>query len=262
MPLQYRGRVLGVYNLFFDACEQPSAEVLALLKTVGELLGLALDNLRLESENLRATLLRERQMMAADVHDTLAQSLAFVKMRLPLLHDAMRAHDDEPAERYYADVRAEISRAHASLRAILGTLRLPMDPQGLMHALAASADSFRRSSGADIDFVNELPGLALQAEQETQVFHIVQEALSNIARHARASHALLRIAAAPGGAVEVLVDDDGAGLSLGAALGGSHYGIEIMLERARRMGGSLEVGPRPGGGTRVRLLFPAAQVAH
>jgi two-component system nitrate/nitrite sensor histidine kinase NarX len=80
VPLQHRGRVLGVYNLFFHGTDEPGAEVQALLRSVGELLGLALNNARLERENLRARLASERQMMAAEVHDSLAQSLAFVKM--------------------------------------------------------------------------------------------------------------------------------------------------------------------------------------
>jgi two-component system nitrate/nitrite sensor histidine kinase NarX len=257
VPLQHRGRVLGVYNLFFGAADTPSAEVQAILRAVGELLGLALNNARLEQEHLRATLMAERQMMAAEVHDSLAQSLAFVRMRLPLLHDAMQAHDDSRAQRYFDDVRSAVGQAHASLRGIITHLRAPMDPRGLVHALGASADHFRRSTGAELDFVNEVPGLQLPPEQETQVFHIVQEALTNVARHAGAQHAWLHIAPARAGVIRILVEDDGAGLPA-AGGGGTHYGMEIMGERARRIGGTLEVGARPGGGTSVRLDFPAA----
>ncbi|MDE2157320.1 MAG: GAF domain-containing protein [Burkholderiales bacterium] len=263
VPLQHRGRVLGVYNLYYESAVEPDAEVQSLLKSVGELLGLALDNARLERENLRASLLRERQLMAADVHDALAQSLAFVRVRLPLLQDAMLAHDDERALRYWGDVKSAVGQAHASLRAILTHLRVPMDPQGLVHALGVSAETFRRSSGAELEFVNEVPGLKLAPERETQVFHIVQEALANIARHAAAGRATLRIAPAalPSVAVagEIVVDDDGAGIAAGARDGAGHYGLEIMRERAQRIGGTLEVGARPGGGTRVRLAFPIEQ---
>ena len=258
VPLQHRGRVLGVYSLFYGECEAPNADVMLMLKSVGDLLGLALDNARLESENLRTTLLRERQIMAADVHDTLAQSLAFVKMRLPLLHDAMLAHDDTRSLQYHDDVRSEISRAHASLRAILTHLRVPMDPAGLVHALGASAEDFRRSTGAELEFINDCPGLRLAHEREAEVFHIVQEALTNVARHASAEHARLHIGPAGVGTVEVVVEDDGAGLAPGAAGAGTHYGLEIMLERARRLGGTLEFGARQGGGTRLRLAFPLA----
>ena len=257
VPLQHRGRLLGVYNLFFTAGDAPAPDVLSLLKSVGELLGLALDNARLEAENLQARLAQERQRMAAEVHDTLAQSLAYVKMRLPLLEDALRGHEDERALQYCGDVRSAVSQAHASLRGILTHFRAPMDPQGLRHALEASARQFRDSTGAALEFANEMPELHLGPEEEAQVFHIVQEALNNVARHACARQARLHLGVAPHGLVEIVVEDDGAGLPADAPCGGSHYGLEIMLERARRLGGTLEIGPRAGGGTRVRLAFPA-----
>jgi two-component system, NarL family, nitrate/nitrite sensor histidine kinase NarX len=260
LPLRHRGRTLGVYNLFFAHDREPSAEVRSILQSVGELLGLALNNARLEQEHLRITLLRERQQMAADVHDSLAQSLAFVKMRLPLLHDAMRAHDDAQGQRYYEELRSAVSQAHASVRAIVSQLRLPMDPLGLTHALGAAAEDFRRSSSAELEFVNDLPSLQLPAEQETQVFHIVQEALTNIARHAGAQHAWVRIARAGGAkasAVRIDVEDDGAGLPDRHAAG-AHYGLDIMAERARRIGAALEIGAGAAGGTRVRLTLPLA----
>ncbi|HSQ71534.1 MAG TPA: ATP-binding protein [Rubrivivax sp.] len=259
LPLQHRGRVLGVYNLFFAGGGEPAPDVQALLRSVGELLGLALDNARLEAENLEASLARERQRMAAEVHDSLAQSLAFVKMRMPLLEDALRGCEQERAMRYCADVRGAVSQAHASLRGLLTHFRSPMDPQGLVHALEAAAHRFRDCSSAELDFVNELPGLKLGPDEEAQVFHIVQEALSNVARHASARHARLQVAGTPLGGVDIVVEDDGAGLPAATAGGGSHYGLEIMLERARRLGGTLQIGAREGGGTRVHLAIPAGR---
>ena len=259
VTLQHRGRVLGVYNLFFTGGGEPAPDVQALLKSVGELLGLALDNARLEAENLQATVAQERQRMAAEVHDSLAQSLAFVKMRMPLLEDALLGHEEARALKYCDDVRSAVSQAHASLRGILTHFRSPMDPEGLLHALEAAVRRFRDGATTELDFVNQLPGLSLGPEQDAEVFHIVQEALSNVARHASARRAWLHVAAVVGGGVEIVVADDGAGLPAAAAGGGSHYGLEIMLERARRLGGTLEIGPREGGGTRVRLAFPAAK---
>lgn len=255
VPLQHRGRVLGVYNLFYDNQEAPSAEVQALLRSIGELLGLALNNARLERAQLRASLLSERQMMAAEVHDSLAQSLAFVKMRMPLLQDALRAHDEAGALRYADDVRAAVTSAHASLRDVLTHFRAPMDPRGLVHALGAHAQVFQQTTGTALDFSNEMPELRLAPEDEAQVFHIVQEALTNVAHHAAAQHARLRIAPAGPGEVEILVEDDGAGLPAEPPAG-AHYGVQIMRERAQRLGGRLDVGAREGGGTRVRLAFP------
>jgi two-component system nitrate/nitrite sensor histidine kinase NarX len=265
VPLQYRGRRLGLINLFFEHGHEPGADVLTLTKTVGELLGLALDNARLERENLQARLLAERQALAADVHDSIGQQLAYIKMRLPLLHDAIGANDRAAAERYFDDVRAAVGQAHAGLRGILTQARVPADPLGLAHAVQVSAESFRRGSAVQLDLYNHLPQLRLAPEREAQVFHVVQEALANVARHAGARHAWLRISAVPGGQVSVTVEDDGSGLNVADAQrarhGGSHYGLAIMRERAARLGGTLHVGPRPGGGTMVRLLFPLPAAA-
>jgi len=204
---------------------------------------------------LRAALNRERQAMAAEVHDSVAQSLAFVRMRLPLLEDAVIALDVARARQYCDDVRAAVTQAHASLRSVLAHLRTPMDPEGLAHALDEVARSFRRTCGAELELMNEMTGQGFTLEQETQVFHIVQEALINVARHARARHAWVRLAALDDGQAQVVVEDDGDGLPPTATDRGSHYGLEIMLERARRLGGTLQAGPREGGGTRVQLRF-------
>lgn len=262
VPLRHRGRTLGIYNLFFASPCEPSPDVRQMLRAVGDLLGLALNNARLEQAQLRASLLQERQAMAAEVHDALAQSLAFVKMRMPLLEDAVRGGDRVQAEAYIGDIRGTLRQAHASVRGIITHLRAPMDPRGLLPALDASVSHFRRSSGTELDMVNELADLGLSPEQEAQVFHIVQEALANVARHAGAQHAWLQIGPARAGGLRIVVDDDGSGLpdpaTASAAAGGTHYGLEIMAERARRLGGALDVGARPGGGTRVVLQVPSA----
>lgn len=260
LPLQHRGRTLGICQLFMGEAAEPSDDARALLQMVGELLGLALNNARLEQQTLHTRLLQERQAMAAEVHDSLAQSLAVAKMRMPLLHDAIRAHDDERAEAYHDDVRRALSQAHASLRSIITHFRVPLDPRGLVVALGTCAEDFRRSSGAELDFVNDWPVLRLPQEQEAQVFHIVHEALANITRHARAQHARLVLGRSEGQGLQVLVEDDGDGLPAQPD-GGSHHGLQIMQERARRLGGSLNVGTRPGGGTQVRLDFPAPVAA-
>lgn len=258
VPLQYRGRTLGVYNLYLAGDAEPSAEVQALLRAAGELLGLALNNARLEQERLHATVLQERQWMAAEVHDSLAQTLTFMKLRLPLLHDAMQACDQPRALAYFDELRQAVGQGHASLRSVLTQLRAPMDPRGLWAALASSVEAFRARSGTELEVAHAAPGLKLPPDHEAQVFHIVQEALNNVARHAGAQHAWLRIGPVRAGLLAIVVEDDGAGLpaQAGGASQGSHYGLDIMAERARRLGGQLQVAPRAGGGTCVRLEMP------
>ena len=255
VPLQHRGRTLGVYNLFFDStAREPEPATLAMLKSIGELLGLALNNARLEQEHIDARLRQQRQWMAAEVHDSIAQSLAFVKMRLPLLHDAMLAHDDERALGYCGEVRGAVTQAHANLRGLLTHLRAPMDPQGpgarAGRLCAGLPPRQRRGPGVQQRTAGHQPdrraadaGLPHRpggAEQRRAPFAAVQ--------------ARLRIARTADGRVEVVVEDDGVGLQGKAASAGSHYGLEIMTARAR-LGGTLR-----GRAARVRRHAGAADL--
>jgi two-component system, NarL family, nitrate/nitrite sensor histidine kinase NarX len=258
VALQHRGRVFGVYNLFFAQGLEPGPAEQAVLKSVGELMGLALNNARLEREQIRDAVMRERQSMAAEVHDSIAQTLAYVKLRMPLLQEAVRQHDESAALRYSADVRRAVSDAHAGLRELLTNFRAPVDPLGLRHALRSSIDEFRNSTGIELAFQDRAAGLELSNAQEAQLFRIVQEALTNIVKHADARHGWLTIDRR-GDVVEILVEDDGHGVPAGEPdTRVSHYGIDIMRQRAARLGGRVEIGRRDGGGTCVRVCVPVS----
>lgn len=264
VPLRYRDQVLGVVNLFYARGTPPRTEVAALLRPVGELLGLALHHARLEREQLRAAVLHERQMLAGEVHDAVAQTLVYMKMRLPLLHDALIAHDDARALKYQDDLRQAVSDAHASLRQILTHFRTRMDPKGLLHALRGLQAGYLDRHGIRLVVDSRAAALHLSVEQELQVFHIVQEALANVARHSRARQAHVAVHRV-GGDLHVVVEDDGAGISAAGLHGaepaedGAHFGLDIMRERAQRLGGTLAVQARDGGGTCVRLSIPIGE---
>ena len=263
VPLRHRDCLLGIYNLFFDSEAELSPEIASVLRSIGELLGLALHNARLERENLRVTVLNERKLLASELHDTIAQTLVYTSMRMPLLRDAMLKHDDQLSLKYFSDVKQAVNEVQASLREILTNFRACMDPQGLLHALQGIAASFQNRTGVALEFSPAASALALSVEQEVQVFYIVQEALANISRHAHAKRARLYIAQTAD-QFEVVIEDDGEGMARKpgqAELGTTHFGLEIMRERAQRLGGSLALAPRTGGGTQVRLTIPTAAVA-
>ena len=260
VPLTHRGRVLGLYTLFLERAPSVDAGASALFKSIGELLGLALHNAALERDRLRATVLSERQAMAAEVHDSIAQTLAYIKMRMPLLHEAIATHDETAALKYSADVRQAVTSAHGNLREVLAHFRAPVDPLGLKHALRASVLSFTELNPVDLTFDDQVPDLCLSATQEFQVLRVVQEALANVAKHSRATRAWLTMSRQRGDIV-IVVEDNGAGLAAAAADDGlAHYGLDIMRQRAASLCGSLEVDAREGGGTRVRLRFPVEPV--
>ncbi|MBI3155467.1 MAG: GAF domain-containing protein [Burkholderiales bacterium] len=257
VPLAYRGQVLGLYNLFFDRPDAALSEpVAALLKTFGELLGLALHKERLEREQLRAAVLAERQHMAAELHDSVAQSLYFAKMRLLLLDAAIERGDSAAAHGYCTELRGVIGQAHAGLRELLTQCRAPAAPGGFRGALEASRAGLQQALQIEVEVEDRVPELQLDGERDLQVHRIVQEALANVARHAGARHAWITIERRDD-ALEVVVDDDGCGLPAAPqGAEGGHFGLGIMRERAARLGGRVEVLPRAGGGTRVRLRMP------
>jgi two-component system nitrate/nitrite sensor histidine kinase NarX len=182
-----------------------------------------------------------------------------MRMRMSLLSDAIRQRDELRAFKYWGDVDDSLTNAHRRLRELITYFRSRMDPQGLVHALAETADGFFDRTGVTLTFENRVPGFCLPADREVEIFHIVQEALANVCRHAHARRIDLCLDRARGG-YEIAVVDDGVGMGAYAESDDAgHYGLAIMRERALRLGGSLAIDKAPGAGTRVRLFFPADQ---
>lgn len=257
VPLRRGGRVLGVYNLYQTEPRPLREEVSLLFRSISEHLAMALENARLTRENLRMALMNERQMVANEVHDSLAQTLAYMRMRLGLLAEALEGGSKQRALRYAGDVREALDESYASLRGLLSQFRDRMDPLGLMHAIRKIAQSFHSRTGIAMSLQERVPDLRLSPDEEVQVFHIVQEALANVARHSGAKHVWLIMELCDAEYV-ITVNDDGRGaFELGAVPDlRHHFGISIMRERAQRLGGRVEIGNRPEGGARLRLVFP------
>jgi two-component system nitrate/nitrite sensor histidine kinase NarX len=257
VPLRHRGRVMGVYNLFMPDDTTVPAEVSLLFSSISEHLGMALENARLSRENIRATLVNERQMLANEVHDSLAQTLAYMKMRLAFLSEAIRAGDDPLAQKYLADVEQGMDSAYGRLRELLTHFRDRMDPRGLVPALRDLVEGFGAQTGIHAEFHNRGPEPELTPEQELHVYHVVQEALTNASKHARAKNIDVVMDLADDRHV-ITVRDDGTGIGAGSdSRFGMQFGLSIMRERAERLGGEVEIGSSVGEGTHVVLKFPA-----
>jgi two-component system nitrate/nitrite sensor histidine kinase NarX len=259
IPLHCGGRTMGVFNLFFGHSTHLPSDITNLMGPVSEMLDLVIDNAMLERKRLRSSLFAERQMFASEIHDSLAQGLAFMRMRMSLLQDAIRARETGSALKYFRDIQDSLGEAHAGLRELITHFRQPLDSQGLVHALENTARTFRDRTGVALRIENRTRDLRLPAEQEAQVYQIVREALANVIKHAGASNARV-VLERTRRSLRVSVEDDGSGARIARARQRSatdeHYGLEIMRERARRIGGSLRIVSAPGKGTRVRLSIP------
>ncbi len=261
LPLHCRGRTMGVFNLFFGNTSRLPSDIMGLLGPVSEMLDLVLDNAMLEQDRLQTSLSAERQMFASEIHDSLAQGLAFMRMRMSLLQDAIQARDTAKSLKYFRDIQDSLGEAHGGLRELITHFRQTVDREGLVHALENTARTFHDRTGVALRIENRARDLKLPAEQEAQVYQIVREALANVIKHAGASNARVVIER-NAAAIRVSVEDDGSGALIARrrsdAAAGEHYGLEIMRERARRIGGRLRIESAPGKGTCVRLSIPNA----
>jgi two-component system nitrate/nitrite sensor histidine kinase NarX len=265
VPLSHVGRVLGAYALFFAEKRDTPEELGLLFRSISEHLGMALENARLLRENMRMTLMSERQLIANEVHDSLAQTMAYMKIRLAMMQEALDASEQPRALKHAGEVQQALDGAYADLRELLSQFRNRMDPLGLVHALGELRTRFHDRTGIELTLDNRTTDIDLSVEEEGQVFHIMQEALANVARHSGAKHARLSMELASG-EYRFAVEDDGLGFyAFGQRLGGAeqhshlrhHLGVNIMRERAQRLNGAIEIVNLPQGGARVSLVFPA-----
>lgn len=258
VPLQHKGHVLGVYNLFMFADAPPIPEEVRLLfSSISEHLGMALENVRLTQENMRISLMNERQMLSNEIHDSLAQTLAYMNIRLEMLKESVHTGDKQFTEKYLGDMEDALESAYSGLRELLTQFHHRMDPRGLVPALQDLLAGACKKTEARVDFANHTQGLNLTPDQEVQVFHIVQEALANICKHSRAHNIHLSIEQVDD-AYRLTITDDGIGLCAAGHPGpGMHFGINIMHGRAKQLGGSVEITSQAGAGTRLTLMFPS-----
>jgi signal transduction histidine kinase len=224
---------------------------------------------------------RERTRWAREIHDETVQGLGALRLQLATARDERaRSRADRsggaPAEDGVRtlDVAVEevlegLGREIEGLRHLITELRpAALDDLGLVPALEALARRAQAIDGLDVQTELELdPARArLDAELESTIYRVVQEALTNVSRHAHATRAVVRVTRSDdGSAVRASVTDDGRGLPAdGAGLGPrgdgleGGFGMSGMRERAELVGGELELGPAAGGGTTVRLTVPLA----
>jgi two-component system nitrate/nitrite sensor histidine kinase NarX len=253
IPLDFRGKLVGVFNLFFKTGKKIADDSAPVLRSFAELIGISLENARLARENRRMNLMAERQAIANEIHDSLAQTLVYGRMRMSMLQEAMRRQDEMLANKCAQDVAEALDTGQKSVRELITHFRCQMDPLGLQHALQVLVDGFRERTEITLEYSNSMSDSGLPSEHELQIFHIVREVLANISTHSGATWARLR-AERSGEHCVFSIEDNGAGIPANARMEG-HYGLAIMRERAQRIGAEIEVDSTEGQGTCVRLSF-------
>ena len=197
----------------------------------------------------------ERSAMARELHDELGQALTRLNIDLTWLTGRLPR---SLRTKRSAGMLSMVEQMLATVQHLSSRLRPAiLDDFGLEAAIEWQAQEFERWNGARCRLDLELPSLAPSRERDTAVFRILQESLTNVTRHAHAKSVEIRCRLQASDLI-LEVNDDGAGIANGQAGGPSSLGLLGMRERARGVGGGIEIAPRPGGGTAVRLRVPIA----
>jgi two-component system nitrate/nitrite sensor histidine kinase NarX len=252
-------QLLGVFSLHFRDERNFSDRETALLDTLGRLLGTAIENLRLAAREREMAISEERNMVARGLHDSIAQGLNFLNLQVQMLEKSLDRGEQQEAAEIVPMLRAGVQESYEDVRELLQNFRSRLEEDDLNSALRKAVRKFRDQTGVDAGFkVDGSGGPPFAREEQLQILFIVQEALSNIRKHARADNVLVRVR--DGRDFSLSISDNGVGFDAAAvpASGTSHVGLHIMRERARHINADLAIESGRGTGTTVRLHVPNA----
>ena len=259
IPLRYDGRVVGLYNLFMERARVIGQnDVEDLLLGLGQHLGAAIEKMRLQDERRQLSLLQERMVIAHELHDSLAQTLASLRIQAQVLGETIEPDGYSATRTEFARLSAGLEIAHKEVRGLIRNFRAGGAEGGLLPALDAAIARFKEETGIPVYVQKDWHG-TLPAAHETHVLRVIQEALANIRKHAHAQTVRVLLQSEVGGVYRVLIEDDGEGPVSAAERADrddGHFGQTIMRERAHAIGGELRVEHEAGEGTRVWLTFP------
>jgi len=259
VPLKHHDELLGAYSIFVERPGISTREdILDLLATIGQHIGVAVAKYRSDDEARRLSIVEERTSLAHELHDSLAQTLASLRLQVRMLDEGLRGASIPPEAR--ADlirIRNGIDEAHGEVRELMSSFRAPLDRRGLVPTLQDITERFGKQTGIHCVFQMSCRPFDVAPAEELQLVRIVQETLTNVRKHARAQTVRVLLTREAAGEYVLLVEDDGVGFSTPQHGGrpGEHIGLSILEERARRIGARLDIDSEPGEGTRVELRF-------
>jgi two-component system nitrate/nitrite sensor histidine kinase NarX len=258
IPVRHHGHTLGVLNVFVPADQfHLDDETALMLLAVGQHIGLAIERQRLENVAKQKLIQEERNMIANELHDSLAQTLASLRFQVRILDQTLQPTSDYMAIMSLEQVEHGLDEAYTDLRELIAHCRVPIEQQGLIPSIERVVSKFREETGIHILLQCECQDPGVPANMEMNIYRIVQEALTNIKKHANAHIVRVLLSCNSSGQFRVLVENDGKGFDkkLIESKEGQHLGLTIMQERARHLGGQLRIESELEEGTRIELKF-------
>lgn len=248
-----RIKTIDVDNLYLNA--ENSELIIALTNLISTALSLR----KQRQQEHQLILFEERSTIARELHDSLAQSLSYLKIQVSVLERHLANVSDKECAttiaQYIEQIKAGLSSAYQQLRDLLVTFRLTIDSDNFDDALHEAATEFSTKGGFDVAVNNKVMTLNLNANEQVNLIQIVREALSNISRHAQATNVTIDLGYNDTDEYIVMqIIDDGIGIS-GTVDQSQHHGLMIMEERARHLGGTVKLSDNQPTGTIVTTTF-------
>jgi two-component system, NarL family, nitrate/nitrite sensor histidine kinase NarX len=257
VPVRLHDKVLGEVDLFYREPVQLGEEDRDLLDALASHLASAMESQRAAALEREAAVAEERGLLARELHDSIAQSLAFMKIQVQLLRQATSREDTEAASKVLGELDTGVRECYADVRELLMHFRTRTSEEDIEPALRTTLSKFEHQTGLKARLESDGHGVALAPDVQVQVLHIIQEALSNVRKHASAREVVLRVNAHPHWRFEV--HDDGQGFDpRDDARGETQVGLRIMRERAQRIGATVQVRSARGQGCSVVVELPPA----
>jgi len=258
VPVRHHDQIRGEIDLFFHARYELTASERSLLEALTTHLAAAMENLRLGALEREAAVAQERNFLARELHDSIAQSLAFLKLQVQLLRAAHSKGASAEISQAVDEIEAGVRESYSDVRELLLHFRTRANEEDIEPALQTTLRKFEHQSGVQAELSMLGHGIPLDPDMRLQVLHVVQEALSNVRKHARATRVWLDVQQQPQWRFEVR--DNGRGFDADNEQSDeTHVGTRIMSERADRIGGKLEILSTPGRGTSVVLTLAPAR---
>ena len=256
IPIRDQQRQFGVLIVRNPGLDSVAAWQLPLLEAVARHIAATLQANQQSQYRGRLALLEERNAMARDLHDSLAQALSYLKIQVARLYASANSTELTLETRdIIAELREGLNDAYRQLRELITTFRLKMEHPRLEDSLREMAQEFRRrGNGLSIQLDHVDWTCTLNPNEQIHVMQIIREALNNAVKHASARQVRIRLDSADRGQAVIEITDDGAGLPESMERD-DHFGLSIMRERAQCLGGALDIESRPSQGVRVRLCF-------
>ena len=259
IPLTAHGNVVGVMGIATRHVGRFNQREIGLLTSIGTWAGIAIENIRLNQQGRRLAVLEERERIGMDLHDGIIQSIYAVGLAL----DYARMEVESNPKKALVKLEQAIEGLNSTIRDIR-TYIMDLRPrqfrgENLRDSLQRLIDETRLNTHLEISLNGPEDGeLILPTVIATALFHICQEALANIAKHAQAKHAKINLWTAPG-RVQIEISDDGVGFDIPQKRMALGHGLANMVTRAHKVGGDIEITSEPGKGTAILAWAPLNQ---